>query len=696
MSNIYKAIVVNNNDPERRGRVQIGVVGLDDFNKLNNSKSDKSKYEEELKKFPWAEVIQGTFLGISGGTGAFSTLQVNTSVWVINDDFNKPLVFGVAVGGKEGRNTDYYDNIELAYEGAQDHPDVPTENIPYHKDNTYGVNLEATNTTSNIYEDKYLSTSVIKTPAGHIIELDDTRNTRAIRIIHSNKQSCITLNEDSSIDIKADIIRFNAVEDMHFFSGRNMSFQVKGSMYLNVEDSISTKCQEITNNVGWRIMNDIKGEKAKQYQKSEGGVYNNIQNGSDVTYIENGCFGVNASSGINITCEDSVNITSNKEAIMQAQKGSVVCGLSGTAVNASDGKTVINGNKCILNTDTDVRGGVNSTGVIQTSQYLLGLDMYTCIPMNAGVSALNESVKDDMNIQDYGETETREINNEYKYIQNMKTDDSESQKLQREKFENLKKRFEVFNTLVKNKQQQVKKAIIQDYVQSQSQFRDVSPDEIQMLNESVNGLSIIPRSPNGKKLFEEQSKCSCNWLDPSNWFNIDLPTFPDWDDFKNCFEFKITWPNLSDLFPNIPKISFQSIINTVMSIAMMPIIKLISIMKSFIMQALSPIISLLNKITSIINMIPPKITLNLDFNALFPKPLFSFPELPSNVGLNNICCTLNQCNCSDCGDKIDEYTNKVNEKAKDLYSYEQSDPTLPDNIPGKTVKTASPNGKLKS
>lgn len=696
MSNIYKAIVVNNNDPERRGRVQIGVVGLDDFNKLNNSKSDKSKYEEELKKFPWAEVIQGTFLGISGGTGAFSTLQVNTSVWVINDDFNKPLVFGVAVGGKEGRNTDYYDNIELAYEGAQDHPDVPTENIPYHKDNTYGVNLEATNTTSNIYEDKYLSTSVIKTPAGHIIELDDTRNTRAIRIIHSNKQSCITLNEDSSIDIKADIIRFNAVEDMHFFSGRNMSFQVKGSMYLNVEDSISTKCQEITNNVGWRIMNDIKGEKSKQYQKSEGGVYNNIQNGSDVTYIENGCFGVNASSGINITCEDSVNITSNKEAIMQAQKGSVVCGLSGTAVNASDGKTVINGNKCILNTDTDVRGGVNSTGVIQTSQYLLGLDMYTCIPMNAGVSALNESVKDDMNIQDYGETETREINNEYKYIQNMKTDDAESQKLQREKFENLKKRFEVFNTLVKNKQQQVKKAIIQDYVQSQSQFRDVSPDEIQMLNESVNGLSIIPRSPNGKKLFEEPSKCSCNWLDPSNWFNIDLPTFPDWDDFKNCFEFKITWPNLNDLFPNIPKISFQSIINTVMNIAMMPIIKLISIMKSFIMQALSPIISLLNKITSIINMIPPKITLNLDFNALFPKPLFSFPELPSNVGLNNICCTLNQCNCSDCGDKIDEYTNKVNEKAKDLYSYEQSDPTLPDNIPGKTVKTASPNGKLKS
>ena len=696
MSNIYKAIVVNNNDPERRGRVQIGVVGLDDFNKLNNSKSDKSKYEEELKKFPWAEVIQGTFLGISGGTGAFSTLQVNTSVWVINDDFNKPLVFGVAVGGKEGRNTDYYDNIELAYEGAQDHPDVPTENIPYHEDNTYGVNLEATNTISNIYEDKYLSTSVIKTPAGHIIELDDTRNTRAIRIIHSNKQSCITLNEDSSIDIKADIIRFNAVEDMHFFSGRNMSFQVKGSMYLNVEDSISTECQEITNNVGWRIMNDIKGEKTKQYQKSEGGVYNNIQNGSDITYIENGCFGVNASSGINITCEDSVNITSNKEAIMQAQKGSVVCGLSGTAVNASDGKTVINGNKCILNTDTDVRGGVNSTGVIQTSQYLLGLDMYTCIPMNAGVSALNESVKDDMNIQDYGEVETREINNEYKYIQNMKTDNAESQKLQREKFENLKKRFEVFNTLVKNKQQQVKKAIIQDYVQSQSQFRDVSPDEIQMLNESVNNLSIIPRSPNGKKLFEEQSKCSCNWLDPSNWFNIDLPTFPDWDDFKNCFEFKITWPNLSDLFPNIPKISFQSIINTVMSIAMMPIIKLISIMKSLIMQALSPIISLLNKITSIINMIPPKITLNLDFNALFPKPLFSFPELPSNVGLNNICCTLNQCNCSDCGDKIDEYTNKVNEKAKDLYSYEQSDPTLPDNIPGKTVKTASPNGKLKS
>ena len=102
MSKFYKGIVVDNNDPLRRGRVKVKINGI----------HDDTVSKESLV---WSDVIQPTFLGISGGTGSFSVLQLNTSVWVQydNDNFSNPIVVGVLVGGSEGRNGSF--DVDLAY-----------------------------------------------------------------------------------------------------------------------------------------------------------------------------------------------------------------------------------------------------------------------------------------------------------------------------------------------------------------------------------------------------------------------------------------------------------------------------------------------------------------------------------------------------------------------------------------------------
>ena len=90
----YRGVVINNDDEYRRGRVQVRIDGLHNGYQDSNIK--------------WAEVIQPTFMGILGGTGACSVLQIGTAVWIKFDkDFDHPIVVGVLVGGTEEHNELY-------------------------------------------------------------------------------------------------------------------------------------------------------------------------------------------------------------------------------------------------------------------------------------------------------------------------------------------------------------------------------------------------------------------------------------------------------------------------------------------------------------------------------------------------------------------------------------------------------------
>ena len=81
-------------------------------------------------------------------------------------------------------------------------------------------------------------------------------------------------------------------------------------------------------------------------------------------------------------------------------------------ISNQGGNVIVNGNIAKINTNCEVKGGVNATSIIQSSSYMLALDFAPCIPMNTAMQALNESVNDEDNLQQYVNNEVNYINNE--------------------------------------------------------------------------------------------------------------------------------------------------------------------------------------------------------------------------------------------------------------------------------------------
>ena len=108
-----------------------------------------------------------------------------------------------------------------------------------------------------------------------------------------------------------------------------------------------------------------------------------------------------------------------------------------------------------------------------------------------------------------------------------------------------------------------------------------------------------------------------------------------------------------------------------MQIASLAIIKLLSIFRAMILRFLAPIIQAINRIVSIINMIPPKIKLDLDLRNIIKTPLFNLPKFPTTVGLPNICCEVNKCDASKCNGKPKQYLDSLNKKAVEIFGTEE-------------------------
>lgn len=660
MSKFYKGIVVENNDPLRRGRVKVKINGVDD----NSS----------VKSLVWSDVVQSVFLGISGGCGAYSVLPINTSVWVQfdNDNPNAPIVVGVLVGGTEGRSGTF--DVDLNYKNANKHPDWATDSIPYHSDVDPRGNLKNTGTVNTVYEDKYLTTNIIKTRSGHTIELDDSEVSSAIRIRHGSGLSCVTLNEDGSVDIKGDMIRFSAIQDIMFKAGRNMYLEIDGSYYNNTKKSITDTTEILTS----------KADKVLNYSK--GDITTQVESGNIFTAINEGMYALHTKDKINISSSDeSIFMNAETEIANQCGSGSIILSQNGASINSNQNNILLNANKVKVNTDLQIFGGVNATSVIQSSSYVLGKDLLPCIPMNFASSALNESINEsNETLQQYGDRKVEEFNKQLVEIR--ESDIS----LQKEKYNTLSNEYNEFRKTIATKAQSIKKSILQDYIASQKEvFGGVNSAEIQYLTEAVNNpIEITSRNPDGQKLFEEDpSDCNCNWLDPSKWFNIDMPVFPSFDDFKNMFSFSIEFPTLSELLPNLPKFSMLALVQIVMQIAALKIIKLLSLFKSLIMRMLAPVIQALNKLVAIVNMIPPKIKIDIDLKSMIPVPLFSLPQFPEEIGIPNICCAVNHCNKSGCKNtnKLNEYQQNLNEKIVKTFGSDEprneSEDELEDDVP---------------
>jgi hypothetical protein len=79
----YRAVVTNNQDPEKMGRCQLKIIGIHD----------------EGGGSSWAERMGSTDFGLNNGVGISSALQVGTWVWCFldHDNPNTPVIIGTII-----------------------------------------------------------------------------------------------------------------------------------------------------------------------------------------------------------------------------------------------------------------------------------------------------------------------------------------------------------------------------------------------------------------------------------------------------------------------------------------------------------------------------------------------------------------------------------------------------------------------
>lgn len=80
----YRAIVTNNQDPEKMGRCQLRIIGIHDGGSGGSS---------------WAERMGSPDFGLNNGVGISSALQVGTWVWCFldHDNPNNPVIVGTII-----------------------------------------------------------------------------------------------------------------------------------------------------------------------------------------------------------------------------------------------------------------------------------------------------------------------------------------------------------------------------------------------------------------------------------------------------------------------------------------------------------------------------------------------------------------------------------------------------------------------
>lgn len=166
----YRAIVENNIDPNKFGRVQVRVFGIHD---AGSSVSTSA--------LPWAEVSGGTDFGLIDGVGVTSVLRIGTLVWVFfnNDDYNYPVVFATIKGASD-------------------------------------INSVAQGSYGNI--------ATIKTASGHIIELSDASGAEKIEIKHTSG-SKVVMQADGSILI-------DSVNNMNLVAAGDANITATGNLVL--------------------------------------------------------------------------------------------------------------------------------------------------------------------------------------------------------------------------------------------------------------------------------------------------------------------------------------------------------------------------------------------------------------------------------------------------------------------------------
>ncbi len=178
---IYRGVVEDNVDPYAAGRCRVRIFGVHSSSAVGTSTEGIAT--EDL---PWAEPVLGLIEGSISGYGLFSVPLQGSHVFCFFESGNHmmPRYFGSAPG-------------TVAAAAA---PAVTGETQAF-KDPD-GVYPDAPGNDFNIGTGTYPHNIVLKTHAGHTIEIDSTPGANRLNVTHATGYN-ITIDNDSNITVNS-------------------------------------------------------------------------------------------------------------------------------------------------------------------------------------------------------------------------------------------------------------------------------------------------------------------------------------------------------------------------------------------------------------------------------------------------------------------------------------------------------------
>ena len=174
LNGIYRAVVENNNDPLKVGRVQVRIFGFHTENKTRGA-TDGIPTEH----LPWAEPCLPVAEGAISGYGIWCVPLQGSHVMVFfeNGQLNKPIYFGSLPGitTERPQNKGFYDP-------AGKYPDKTGSDF------------------HSKAKGKYPHNFVIAVHGGHYIEIDSTPGNERLKVFHK-KGTNTEINSDGSVNI---------------------------------------------------------------------------------------------------------------------------------------------------------------------------------------------------------------------------------------------------------------------------------------------------------------------------------------------------------------------------------------------------------------------------------------------------------------------------------------------------------------
>lgn len=239
VSNLYKAEVVDNEDPEHYFRVKVRIIGVNDS---GAGKDDTV----------WAEVMQGTTPGIDKKIGVSSVIQVGTMVWCMlqDNDPSKPVVVGVLTGKGD---------VSDALAG-----------------------------------DKYINAQSLYTKSGHKVVFDDSEGDETILVYHKTG-SFIKIDKEGDIFVTGvRDMQFDIARDVTWNIGQNLTVNVEGNETVNIKGNSDRSVQGNRSETvqGTRSLS-VTGDQSSNFSANE-----SISVGSSKSENIGSSLSVSAGSGI--------------------------------------------------------------------------------------------------------------------------------------------------------------------------------------------------------------------------------------------------------------------------------------------------------------------------------------------------------------------------------------------------------------